>query len=135
MKSKNSSLNSIRWIARITGTLLAVLVLLFATFSIAGEIKEDGYTYSLAQILTFFFWGVAMLGLLLALWKEGLGGIISLSCLVLMYIAGLFEPEVNRSAMLGVELVLAVPAVLYILYWWASKRKNTRNENLDSPAV
>lgn len=123
MKPKNASMNQIRWIARITGTLLSVFILIFVSFSVAGEVKETGFTYSLAQILTFIFWGIAMLGLLLALWKEGLGGIISLSALVLMFISGLFEPEANKEAMLWVVIILAVPGILYTHYWWESKKK------------
>ena len=123
MKPKNASLNQIRWIARITGTLLSVFILIFVSFSVAGEVKETGFTYSLAQILTFIFWGIAMLGLLLALWKEGLGGIISLSALVLMFISGLFEPEANKEAMLWVVIILAVPGILYTRYWWENKKK------------
>ncbi len=122
MKPKNASLNQIRWVARITGTLMAVFILVFASFSIAGEVKEMGINYSMAQIMTFIFWGIAMLGLLLALWKEGLGGIISLSALVLMFLSGLFEPEANKEAMLWVVIILAVPGILYTRYWWESKK-------------
>lgn len=123
MKPKNAGLNRIRWIARITGTLLAVFILIFVSLSVAGEVKETGFTYSLAQILTFIFWGIAMLGLLLALWKEGLGGIISLSCLAMMFISGLFEPEANKEMMFWVVIILAVPGILYTHFWWESKKK------------
>jgi hypothetical protein len=123
MKPKNAELNRIRWIARITGTIMAVSILIFASFSIAGEVKASGFDYSLAQILTFIFWGIAMLGLLLALWKEGLGGIISLAGLVLMFISGLFEPEANKEAMFWVVIILAVPGILYTYYWRESKKK------------
>jgi len=122
MKQKNAELNRIRWIARITGTLLAVSILIFASFSIAGEVKASGFDYSLAQILTFIFWGIAMLGLLLALWREGLGGIISLAGLALMFISGLFEPEANKVAMLWVVIILAVPGILYTYYWRECKK-------------
>ena len=123
MKPKNAELNRIRWIARITGTIMAVSILIFVSFSVAGEVKETGQAYSMAQILTFIFWGIAMLGLLLALWKEGLGGIISLAGLVLMFISGLFEPEANKEAMFWVVIILAVPGILYTYYWRESKKK------------
>ncbi len=123
MKPKNASLNQIRWVARITGTLMAVFILVFVSFSIAGEVKETGINYSMVQIMTFIFWGIAMLGLLLALWKEGLGGIISLSCLAMMFISGLFIPEANKEAMLWIVLILAVPGILYTYYWWDSKKR------------
>lgn len=127
MRPKNAELKRIRWIARIAGTILSVSILIFVSFSVAGEVKETGNTYSLAQILTFIFWGIAMLGLLLALWKEGLGGIISLSCLAVMFISGLFIPEANKEAMLWAVLILAVPGILYTFYWWDSKKKKEFN--------
>jgi len=132
MKPKNAQLNRIRWIARITGTLLAVFILIFVSLSIVGEVKETGCTYSLAQILTFIFWGIAMLGLLLALWKEGPGGIISLSGLAIMYIAGLFEPEANKKAMLWVVIILAIPSFLYVCYWMGNKRSQSKKNDQSS---
>ena len=123
MKPRNSELNTIRWIARITGTLLSVFILIFAAFSIAGEIKEDnGIPYSLIQILVFLFWGIALLALLVAIRMEGLGGIISLASLILMAIFGMFIPEANKGGMLGVVAILAVPSILYIIYWREARK-------------
>ncbi|MDX9727180.1 MAG: hypothetical protein RBT38_12390 [Bacteroidales bacterium] len=130
MKPKNAELNRIRWIARITGTIMAVSILIFVSFSVAGEVKETGQAYSMAQILTFIFWGIAMLGLLLGLWKEGLGGVISLAGLALMLISGLFIPEANKEAMLWVVIILAVPGILYTYYWWESKKKKELKSRL-----
>lgn len=128
MTKKNSELKVIRWIARITGTLLSVSILIFGAFSLTGEIKDRGLSYSPAQILVFLFWGIALLALLLAIWREGLGGIIAISGLILMFISGLFIPEANKIGMLWVVLILAVPSILYI-YYWRENRKNPVQKN------
>lgn len=122
-------MNSIRWIARITGTLLSVFILIFAAFSITGEIKEgNGNPYSLIQIVVFLFWGIALLALLVAIWNEGLGGIISLASLILMGIFGMFIPEVHKDAMMGVIVILAVPAILYIFYWRENRKDMAKSK-------
>lgn len=125
MKPKNASLRGIRLAARITGTLLAVFFLVFVSFSIAGEIKNQDNPYSIFQIVVFIFWGIALLALLLAIWNEGLGGIISLASLILMFISGLFILEANKEGMLMVVIILAVPSFLYIYYW----RENRKESN------
>ena len=124
MKPRNASLSGIRLAARITGTLLAVFFLVFVSFSIAGEIKNLDNPYSLSQIFVFIFWGIALLALLLAVWNEGLGGIISLASLILMFISGLFIPEVNKEGMLMVVIILAVPSFLYIYYWHENRKES-----------
>ena len=112
MKPKNSSLKGMRLAARITGTLLSVFFLVFASFSIAGEIKGQVHPYSIIQMVVFFFWGIALLALLLAIWNEGLGGVISLASLIMMFLFGLFIPEADKGGMLMVVIILAVPSIL-----------------------
>jgi len=127
VKPKNNSLKSMRLAARISGTLLSVFFLVFASFSIAGEIKSQDHPYSIIQIFVFLFWGIALLALLLAIWNEGLGGIISLASLILMFISGLFIPEANKQGMLMVVIILAIPSFLYIYYWRENRKEsNTR---------
>jgi hypothetical protein len=80
--------NWLRWIARITGTL----IVLFFLFWMGGEIIEGRgrpHTSFDFQAWKFFgTWGIATAGLVLALWKEGLGGIISLvSYLLVNYLS------------------------------------------------
>ncbi len=38
------------------------------------------------NIITFVVWGTGLAGLILALWKEGLGGLISLLCFIILNI-------------------------------------------------
>ena len=77
MKKRNPY-NWLRWIARITGTL----IVLFFLFWMGGEIIEGrGRPHTSIDFkgcIFFGTWAIATTGLVLALWKEGLGGIISL---------------------------------------------------------
>jgi hypothetical protein len=82
---KRNPYNWLRWIARITGTLMV----LFFLFWMGGEIIEGRgrpHTSFDFQAWTFFgIWSIATAGLVLALWKEGLGGIISLVSYFLVF--------------------------------------------------
>jgi hypothetical protein len=75
---KRNPYNWLRWIARITGTL----IVLFFLFWMGGEIIEGRgrphTSFDFKGCIFFGTWGIATAGLVLALWKEGLGGIISL---------------------------------------------------------
>ena len=107
MKKRNP-FNWLRWIARISGTLIA----LFTLFWMVGEIIEGKgrphTSYSFQTWIFFGTWGIATAGLVLALWKESLGGIISLVSYFLVYylsstdiavfIAGLILVKWNENA-------------------------------------
>ena len=121
MKPNNSFLNLVRWVARITGTLLVVFTLVVGIGIIIDAAKNAVTPSSPLVKISFLFLGIALLGLLIALWKEGLGGFISLFCLLIGYIIGIFEPESDKVGMLIIDLVYAIPSFLYIFYWWMNK--------------
>jgi len=123
---KNQPLGVIKWTARVTGTLLVIFTLAFglATF-IDGLGRNNGSpfsSFSLLIIIIFIIWGLALAGLVLALWKEGLGGCISLISFVSMYILNLFNKAApNRGGAVFVFLIFSIPSLLYLLYWWKTK--------------
>jgi hypothetical protein len=123
---KNIPLAFIRWTARIAGTLLVIFTLAFgiATF-IDGLGRNNGspsQSLSPLILIIFIIWGVALAGLILALWKEGLGGCISLISFVTMYILNLFNRAApNSKSAIFVFLIFSIPALLYLLYWWLNK--------------
>jgi hypothetical protein len=84
VKNRNP-FNWLRWTARISGTL----IVLFTLSWMVGEIIEGRgrphTTYSFQTWIFFSTWGIATGGLVLALWKESLGGIISLVSYFLVY--------------------------------------------------
>jgi hypothetical protein len=82
-------------------------------------------TFDALMIITFTFWGAGLAGLILALWKEGLGGIVSLvSFIVFIFLVGINpKPDVSFSNMLFIFLL---PSVLYLWYWRLIKRSSNR---------
>lgn len=125
MKKRNHY-NWLRWIARITG----ILIVAFTLFFFIGDIIEGQQRYAgsvLASytpliLIIFVIWGIALAGLALALWKEGLGGIISLVCYILVYILNLFNKEATNSAhFITVFLIFSIPSILYLVYWKLNK--------------
>lgn len=124
--NKRNSYNWVRWIARITG----ILMVAFTLFFFIGEVIEGHQrhagsaptSFTPFMLLIFVIWGIALAGLVLALWKEGLGGIISLVSYILVYILNLFNKEATNSAhFITVFIIFSIPAILYLIYWKLNK--------------
>jgi uncharacterized membrane protein len=118
--------NWLRWIARIAGTLMV----LFTLFMFIGEVFEgqkrhDGSalsSFTPLMLIIFALWGIALAGLVLAIWKEGLGGIISLLSFILMYILNLFNKEASmKGNVITIFLFFCIPSILYLVYWKLKK--------------
>jgi hypothetical protein len=123
---KNQPLDIVKWTARVTGTFLVIFTLAFgiATFidGLRGSNGPSLSSFSLLVLIIFFIWGLALAGLVLALWKEGLGGCISLTGFLTMYILNLFNKAApNREGAIFVFLIFSVPSLLYLFYWWMTK--------------
>ncbi len=129
MASKNKSAKIIRWTARIIGISLVAFTLIFGIGSLLEEHHAPASeTFDTLMIITFTFWGVGLAGLIFALWKEGLGGIISLAgFIIFIFLAGInTKPDASFSIVLFIFLI---PSVLYISYWWLTKKSS--NESHD----
>lgn len=127
MNNKNPW-NWLRWTARITGTLLVA----FTLFIFIGELMESQQrhtpvSYTPIIIMIFIVWGIALGGLVLALWKEGPGGLISFVCFMLVYVLNLFNKEATMKAnAITLFIIFCVPSILYLLYWkLSSDNKST----------
>jgi hypothetical protein len=119
-----TSISIIRWTARIMGTLMVIFTLIIGI----GELLEGSKnaanaskTFDTIMIITFIFWGAGLLGLILALWKEGIGGTVSfLSFIVFIaLVATNTKPDVHFS---NVLFIFLVPSVMYIYCWWSTKK-------------
>jgi hypothetical protein len=98
-----------RWIARITGTLMALFYLAF----VVGEGPPPLFRLSWQQNLHFFAMAALFAGLLLA-WKWELwGGLIPLAGFVL-----LLQIEGRRPLLNSLFLLPAGIAVVNLLCWW-----------------
>ena len=118
--------NWLRWIARIAGTLMV----LFTLFMFIGEVIEGQKrhvgsalsSFTPLILIIFALWGIALAGLVLAIWKEGLGGIISLVCFILTYILNLFNKEASmRGNAITIFLIFCIPSILYLVLWKLKK--------------
>ncbi|OFY09488.1 MAG: hypothetical protein A2X05_18945 [Bacteroidetes bacterium GWE2_41_25] len=120
---KNTTvLRIIRWTAHIVGTLIVFLTLFIGIGEmLEGQGIPGSSSFNTFLIITFIIWGLGLAGLLLALWKEGIGGIISLFCFIIFNILVATNPN-QESRYSFVLLVFMIPSLLYLCYWWLARK-------------
>ena len=104
MSTKTKTLNIVRWVARILGTI-AIVILLFGMFS-----DENSFNNT-TEIFVFVCFPVCtVLGLLIAYKWEAIGGIIA--------IVGMIGLHILRNDLItNLEInAFAIPGLLYIIY-------------------
>lgn len=118
------SMSFILWTARIIGTLIVVITLIFAIGSFFEGRNKPGPGLDTSTIRGFVVWGVGLFGLVLAIWKPGTGGVISLLSFIVfnMLVALSPNPEVRYSFVL---LIFLFPSILYLLFWWLKKSSSS----------
>ncbi len=127
------TINMIRWTARIIGTLIVAFTLFIVIGEMLESCKQRGHAstdiFDTLMIITFIFWGAGLTGLILALWKEGLGGFISLLCfMIFILLIGVNpKPDVTFSNVLFIYLF---PSVLYLFYWWLKRKFFEKNRSI-----
>ena len=119
------TISIVRWTARIIGTLIVVFTLFIGIGEMLDDYNKHGSaafdTFDTLMIITFTFWGAGLAGLILALWKEGLGGIVSLlSFVIFIFLVGI-NPKPDIRFMYSLFIFL-IPSVLYIYCWWLTKK-------------
>lgn len=107
--NKRNPFNWLRWIARITGTAIILLTLYFL---ISEGLPPVAFAFAM--------WGVATAGLVLAFWKEGMGGIISLTSYMLVYYLLGTNPASGKDIITGGIVIVAFLVFLagLILFLW-----------------
>lgn len=115
----------IRWAARITGTLMVIFVLIFAVGNFIEGLDKPKPDYNTYTIVIFIIWGTGLAGLILALWKEGLGGIISLLCFIVFNILTAVNTTPG-SSYTYVLLLFMIPSILYLVYWLLEKNSSRK---------
>ena len=76
-------------------------------------------------MLIFIVWGIGLFGLLLGWWKEKLGGFLSLSCFILVFILNLFNPESQEKMIALIPMVIfSIPSLLFISCWYDTKKRS-----------
>ena len=115
-------LKIIRWTARIIAVLFAII--LFFSFTI-----EDMNPLSINPQDYFFLslWVLIPISYLIGLWKEGLGGLISLvSILTLIIILLTREGHYYSFYFYLILSVFLIPSILYLTYWYFNKTIKTK---------
>ncbi|MDP8267270.1 MAG: hypothetical protein P9L97_00955 [Candidatus Tenebribacter davisii] len=116
--SKNLTLIILRWIARIWSYIVVTFIILFVGAQIfssgIGAMKPvEGAAF------IFFPFGLT-LGLIIAWWKEGLGGLIATISIITFHLI-MFIGNGNPEFVIFIE-ILAVPGPLFIVCRFLSKK-------------
>lgn len=116
MKDQEKINGVIRWAARILGTSVAVFVLFFLLADLFGTEEAGIEAMSKKDGIAFVFFPIGtIIGLGLA-WKwEGPGGLITVASMIGLV---MIRPDLLSSPLLIV--VVVVPGLLFILYWYMS---------------
>jgi hypothetical protein len=117
--SKNLTLTILRWITRFWSYIVVAFILLF----VGAHIFGDGIgKMSLSDAIAFTFFPVGLtIGLIIAWWKESIGGIVATISIIAFHLTMLFNHG-NLDFVFLIEM-LAVPGPLFIICWLLSRNK------------
>ena len=123
MKNQEKKANIIRWIARIWGSLILAFVLFFVLAYMFGDEGLGFENLSNRDIITFICFPVSsVVGLSVALKNEKIGGLITT-----LGIIGLLIIRSDLSSNLYIMIGIVPPGILYLVYWFLSKRHQQLN--------
>jgi len=109
----------LKWIARIVALIVVAFILLFA-FGV-GLTPEPGVKLRTSDYFMFAAWGIFIIGLLLGLKWEMLGGLISIVAIVLfLLLLTLTGRSFGRYS--WIWAIFWAPGILYLLSWYVSRR-------------
>ena len=115
----NRTAKPVRWIARITGSLVAAFWLFIGIVSGIGEPAPWPLESAILAALII----VSALGVLIAWWREGLGGLVIIGCAVANSVFAFFAAGHSR----GMAILIAggpwlVVGSLFLASWHRSRR-------------
>ena len=118
MKNQKKTASTIRWIARIWGSLILAFVLFFLLLHLFGNDESGEGFRSAGEVIQFLCFPIsAIIGLGLA-WKwEGLGGLITVGGMIVLAI---LRPDMIIDIS---TIAILIPGLLFIIYWYLSKKE------------
>ena len=126
-KKKTPSKSSLQT-ARIIGTIWASFYLFAIVFGYLEEIQiKPGHvsTPDFLQIPIAVCLLIAVTGLIIAWWRAGIGGLISLFGFIIAEVLSLIDPKfIFPLLMFAISLL---PSILYLVYWWKVKKSSAEN--------
>jgi len=117
---KDLKLIILLWITRIWSYIVVTFIVIFVG---AHLFNSEGIGLELNDAIAFTFFPIGLtIGLIIAWWKEGLGGIIATGSIIAFHLAMLYIGG-NPDFALFIEL-LAVPGPLFVICWLLSRKKH-----------
>lgn len=124
-----TSLKTIRLAARVIGTIWLVICLFgFIGFFLEGTKGHESAVPKPLDILgiaTISCFILGFFGLIIAWWRAGIGGLISLFGFIITGVLFKINPNYILSPPFFVLILL--PSILYLAYWWGDKKSSTGN--------
>jgi len=108
----------IRWIARILGIFILGIFLLF----LIGDGGMNPLRLSVTELLMTICLLIFMVGILVAWKQEGVGGAMMIGGMILFYLINFIGSAKFPGG--WVFPLMFVPGILYLICWFAVKRKN-----------
>ena len=124
-KDINKSSRVIRWVARILGTILAVYLVLTTIANLIMDFKA----WDFIPYVYFAFFIVFAIGVIIAWFKEKIGGIILIAGAVagsiFSIVVGLKNPDFDLlDFIILAGLPFLIVGILFLVYWLKSKKQS-----------
>jgi hypothetical protein len=120
MAIKKEIITGIRWFTRIAGSLLVVLSLVILIGSIIEPYPQGRAKITPGVILLIIGMISMVVGIVVAWFREGLGGFLTVGGFVFFYAVHLIvEKRLPRGSFLVYFLIIGL---LFIFCWWQSRK-------------
>ena len=120
---KSTPVRALRLTSIILGILIVAITLFFFIGSLLEGRNKPAPDFPTSLIITFAIWGLGLAGLLLAIWKPGIGGLISLLSFIVFNLMVALSP-IPDSRYSAVLLIFLLPSILFLASWWFRKSKS-----------
>jgi hypothetical protein len=128
ISKEGTFLKIILWTSRIVGTLFVLFVAFFVIADVIDSFNNNSHSasnpWNALMIITAICFLIGLAGLTIALWYQGIGGLISFIGMLLWIALVRFNPKANYSDM---YFIFFIPSLLYLCYWWLAKKSFIEN--------